>query len=239
MSDGAHVVDSLPAYALGSLEEPEARQVAEHLATCEACRSELAEFENLTSQLALTVPDAAPSANVRRQIMDRARHPQRAVHSNEPSRPRPWRRRLAWQFVSLVLVTVLALSNVLLWQRLTALEAQPGPDAMRAIDLHNTGLAPEASGYVLIGADGQNGSVVVDRLPQLAEDQAYQVWLMRAGQSTSGAVFVVDETGYRGARIVAPDSLLTYESVQITIEPAAGSPVPTGQPVLAAVLNNL
>jgi anti-sigma-K factor RskA len=116
---------------------------------------------------------------------------------------------------------------------------RPRPEAMRAIDLHNTGLAPDASGYVLIGADGQNGSVVVDRLPQLRDDQAYQVWLMRAGQSISGALFVVDETGYRGARLVAPDSLLTYQLIQITIEPAAGSLSPTGEPVLGAVLNNL
>jgi anti-sigma factor RsiW len=49
MSEVTHVLDLLPAYALGSLEEPEARRVVEHLAICAACRMELAEFEGLTT----------------------------------------------------------------------------------------------------------------------------------------------------------------------------------------------
>jgi anti-sigma-K factor RskA len=239
MFEVTHVLDLLPAYALGSLEEPEARRVVEHLVICAACRTELAEFESLTQQLALAATDTAPSTDIRQRLLDSVRYGHQPVQAREPSALWRWAPRPIWTFASLLVIITLALSNVLLWQRLTRLEARPRPEAMRAIDLRNTGLAPEASGYVLIGANGQNGSVVVDRLPQLPDDQAYQVWLMRAGQSISGALFVVDETGYRGARLVAPDSLLTYQLIQITIEPAEGSLSPTGQPVLDAVLNNL
>jgi anti-sigma-K factor RskA len=224
-------------YALGSLEEAESRHVAEHLAACEACQAELAELEALTGLLALGTAGARPSENVRRRLIERAPRQQRAVRARQPAAPRHWTLRPIWAVASLVLIVALAISNALLWQRLMALGPQRGPLAMQAIALHNTGLTPGAGGYVLISADGQNGSVVVDQLAQLNGEQAYQLWLMRAGQSTSGALFTVDETGYRGARIVAPDSLLTYSSVQITIEPAAGSPAPTGKLVLDAVLN--
>jgi anti-sigma-K factor RskA len=238
MSDGRHVLDLLADYALGSLEETEARHVAEHLTDCEACRAELAEFETLTALLALGTAGAQPSESVRRRLMERAPRQRRAVRAGESRAPRHWwTQRPVWAIASLVLIVALAISNGLLWQRLMALSPQLGPLAMRAIALHNTGLIPEAGGYVLISADGQNGTVVVDQLAQLSGEQAYQLWLMRAGQSTSGALFTVDETGYRGARIVAPDSLLTYNSVQITIEPAAGSPAPTGKLILDAVLN--
>jgi len=61
---------------------------------------------------------------------------------------------------------------------------------------------------------------------------------MRAGQDTSAAVFAVDESGYRGMRIEASESLLTYSSVKVTIEPAGGSVQPTGEQVLGGSLFN-
>jgi anti-sigma-K factor RskA len=227
----------LAEYALGSLEETEARQVAEHLADCRACQADLAELEALTGLLAWGTTAARPSESLRRRLTDRALRRQRSVRAHAPAASRHWTRPPIWAIASLVLIAVLAISNGLLWQRLMALDLPPDPLAMRAIALRNTGLSPQASGYVLISADGQNGILVVDQLAQLSGDQSYQLWLVRAGQSTSGALFTVDETGYRGARIEAPDSLLTFDSLQITIEPAAGSLVPTGRPVLDADLN--
>jgi anti-sigma factor RsiW len=44
-----HVIDLIPAYALGSLEEDEARQVKTHLETCATCRAELTQFTSSTS----------------------------------------------------------------------------------------------------------------------------------------------------------------------------------------------
>jgi anti-sigma-K factor RskA len=237
MSDGRHVLDLLANYALGSLEETEARQVAQHLAGCQTCRAELAELEAMTGLLAVGTAGARPSESVRRRLMERASRQPRLVRAREPVAHRRWTQRPLWAVAGLIFIAVLTISNALLWQRLLALSPQHDPLAMRAIAMRNTGLTPQADGFVLISADGQNGTIVVDELAQLSADQAYQLWLMRAGQSTSGALFTVDESGYRGARIVAPQSLLTYDSVQITIEPAAGSLAPTGRTVLDAVLN--
>ena len=91
---------------------------------------------------------------------------------------------------------------------------------------------------VIISADGKNGVLVVDQLETLSENQEYQVWLERDSTETSGGLFGVDEDGYRGMRIVAPESLLTYSSVRVTIEPKGGSSRPTGPEVLKGSLFN-
>jgi anti-sigma-K factor RskA len=109
---------------------------------------------------------------------------------------------------------------------------------MRAVPLSATDAAPQATGFVLISTDGADGALVVDGLPPLGESQQYQLWLIRNGQRTSGAVFSTDENAYGGTRIRAPRSLLEYSAVGISIEPAGGSPQPTGKQVLAGLLPN-
>jgi anti-sigma-K factor RskA len=133
---------------------------------------------------------------------------------------------------------VLALSNLLLWQRLDNLEVLSGPLGMRAIALQNTGAAADASGFLVVSSDGQNGVLVVDDLPTLDPEHEYQLWLERGDESTSGAVFSVGEDGYRGVRIAAAESLLTYSGARITIEPAGGSAVPAGEEVMGGSLFN-
>jgi anti-sigma-K factor RskA len=110
---------------------------------------------------------------------------------------------------------------------------------MRAIALDNTVSAQNASGFVIISADGLNGVLVVDELPVLdPEREEYQLWLEEDGEITSGSVFSVGEDGYRGVRLEAPKSLLNYDSVFITVEPAGGSREPTGEEILEGALFN-
>jgi anti-sigma-K factor RskA len=144
----------------------------------------------------------------------------------------------AWGVVSLLMIVGLAVANVWLWGRVDRLEVATAPGGMRAVPLTATGAAPEASGFVIIGADGRNGALIVDRLPALGSDREYQLWLIRDGERTSGAVFDTDDSHYRGQRITAPVSLFEYAAVSITIEPAGGSPQPTGDEVLGGPLFN-
>ena len=232
-----HVLESLPAYALGSLDAAEARMVAQHLAGCHICRSELHAFQDVAGQLALTAPQAGPSHDLKPRLMAR-------IQSLSPSQPRMERWRFAGPgvpvgaIVGLVLIVTLAVSNLLLWQRFNQLEVLAGPLGMRAIALQNTDAAPNASGFVVISADGLNGVLVVDELPPLDTQREYQLWLVRNGSNTSAAVFSVDESGYRGMRIEAPQTLLAYSSVRVTIEPTGGSAVPIGEEVLGGLLFN-
>jgi anti-sigma-K factor RskA len=238
MLNDLHVLESLPAYVLGSLDEEEERSVAEHLAGCYLCRQELTAFQQVADQLPLAVPDVSPSEGLRPRLMERIQN----LNVKQPSRSEGWRfpQRLVpvGALAGLALILLLAFSNLLLWQRLNNLEVLTGPLGMRAIALENTEAAPAASGFVIMGADGLNGVLVVDKLQQLDATREYQVWLVRDATYTGGPVFSVDETGYRGLRIEAPESLLTYSSVLVTVEPAGGSPDPTGEHVLNGSLHN-
>src|SRR5688572_7539923 len=116
-----HVLESLPAYALGSLDESEAQVIAGHLAGCHICRSELHAFQDVAGQIALTAPQAGPSHELKTRLMER-------IQSLDLSRskPKPWRyaRRLLpiGAIAGLVLIATLTVSNLLLWNRLNQLE---------------------------------------------------------------------------------------------------------------------
>lgn len=238
MLNDVHVLNSLPAYSLGILDEEEARSVAEHLAGCYLCRQELNAFQQVANELPLAVPDALPSEDLKPRLMERIQN----LNTKQPSQPMGWRvpkRRVPiGALAGLALILLLAFSNLLLWQRLNDLEVLTGPLGMRAMTLQNTEAAPTASGFVVMGADGLNGVLVVDKLPQLDATREYQVWLIRDTTYTGGPTFAVDETGYRGLRLEAPESLLTYSSILVTVEPAGGSPDPTGEQVLNGSLHN-
>ena len=237
MTEETHVLELLPAYALDCLEEAEARLVAEHLPRCFICRNELTAFQAVAAELALAVPDAQPSPDLKSRLGERIQRlnpPQR-----QPAR-RPFLQRLlpVAGIISLVLIMGLAISNIRLLQRLAQLDGLVGPLGMRAVAMQNTNAAPDASGIVVIGADGLNGVLVVDHLPLLTSQLEYQLWLVRDGNRTSGAVFSVNETGYRGVRIEAPETLLVYSEVEVTIEPSGGSAEPTGDRVLTGSLSS-
>ena len=237
MTDNPHVLESLSAYALSSLDEDEARQVSEHLTGCHMCRTELHAFQSVASQVALAAPEAIPSENLRRRFVERIGEIKSTRRQREEFRA-PRRLIPIGGLIGALLIFVLLASNLLLWQRLNNLEVLSGPLGMRAITLQNTEAAPSASGFVVISSDGLEGALVVDELPPLEANYEYQLWLEKNGSITSGAVFPVDETGYRGLRIEAPQSLLSYSSVRITIEPVGGSGSPTGDTVLNGSLFN-
>lgn len=238
MTDQTHVLELLPAYAIGSLDPDEAQQVAEHLAACTLCRQELTAYQSVADRLALTLAGttASPSPQLKQRLMEQL-----------PSRERTPPVRQGWNLMrllpaggvlALIMIAVLAVSNLMLWQRLQNLDVLSGPRGMRAIALQSTDAAPQASAFMIVGTDGKNGVLVVDQMPQLAEGREYQLWLQRNGEVTSGGIFAVDEDGYRGMRVEAPDSLLSYSSCNVTVEPAGGSEYPTGEEVLAGSLFN-
>ena len=235
----AHVVELLPAHTLDCLDEEDALLVAEHLAVCPVCRAELVSYQGVVDQLAMAVPCSEPPADLRRQLMEHVRPP----HPRGISQPRPaWRQQLgralrplqhpAWGLASLALILALIVSNVLLWQQVNRPGSVSNGQRMRSLALAGTAAAPAASGIVVISTDGEYGTLVVDGLPTLDKTRQYQLWLIRDGKRTSGAVFSVGQDGYGSVPILAPEPLIRYSSFGVTIEPSGGSPGPTGDKVL-------
>jgi len=238
-----HVLDLLPGYALDCLDEDEAILVTEHLAGCAACQAELQAYQATVDQLALGVGEAVPPAALKSRLMDRIQ----PGLADVPDRPElSWWQSLgmfmrrttpAWGAASLILILVLALGNLWLWQRVNTLEAHlPPADSLRTITLSETGAAPGATGLIVISLDGFHGTLVVDRLPQLDESHQYQLWLIEDGQRDNGGVFSVSREGYGSVWLDSSRPLASYSAFGITVEPAGGSPGPSGEKILGGSL---
>lgn len=235
------IEELIPAFALESLSAAEARQVEEHLAGCATCRAELAAYQEVAAQMALAVPQVAPSAELKQRLMSRLPQPpapvlapNRAVTPETPRQERFWERwfrqtpALAW--ASLVLVVVLGVSNLLLYQRVQQVE-KANPGQFQVVRL--TSSQAKASGVLVMNDEGDQGTLVVDGLRVLDAAQQYQLWVIRNGQRQSGGVFSVSDEGYGSLVVHASESLMTADGFGVTIEPAGGSPAPTGERVLA------
>lgn len=245
-TEHGQVVDLIPAYALNSLDSAEAEFVDRHLADCASCREELTAYQAVVDMLPLAVPDAEPSPQLKDRLMAKAKEtPAASVVQGEASvsaRDRePLQPRLVaviqnllkgprWQPVALLFVIALVVSNIWLWRQVTG--SGSGSSSWRRVTLTGSEAAPEARGIIYISSDGRHGTLVVDGLPQLSQEQQYQLWLIQDGQRASGAVFSVNEDGYRGLQIEAAQPLREFEAFGVTVEPAGGSPGPTGERVL-------
>ncbi len=219
----------IPAFALGCLDEDEAVRLAEHCAVCPTCRAELAGYQDTISQLALAAPLAEPAPQMQQRLTERIRSTGGVDTQRSGNR---WQTMLAglkhsvpvWGAVVVLLLIGVGLEYMWL--------ATPALEPMQVIELTHTQAAPEASGIMVVSSDGEYGTVIVEHLPELPADQQYQLWLIADGQRTSGAVFSVDEHGYRAVEVESVRHLTEYGSFGITIEPAGGSPGPTGSKVL-------
>jgi anti-sigma-K factor RskA len=242
MLNHVHAIELLPAYALGSLDEEEAIQVAEHLDACPGCRAELLAYQAVADGLALAAPDAVPPSKLKQQILGQLQMPR----SEPTTGPRQsWWQRIvglfqraapAWGLASLALVALLVLSNLWWWQQANREAPMVTPGGMQVVAMVGTDAAPAAVGTLVISGDGEYGTLVVDDLPALDPDHQYQLWLIRDGQRTSGGVFSVNPEGYGALRISSPESLSSYFTFGITLEPEGGSPGPTGDKVLSGSL---
>ena len=241
------VSDLLPAYSLNCLDSAEAEKVASHLQACSHCRQELQEYQELLGRMALSVPERSPSPELREKILAAAQ-PARESHLNQiKAKPLEkahrrwntnyfWKDALAvWAVLSLIVILLLGLSNISLGRRLASLEA--GQLGFQTVSLSGTDTAPQSVGLLVISPDGQEGCLVVDGMPALAEDQDYQLWLIREGQRTSGGVFRSYASGYGVLWIHAEQPLVSYEAFGVTIEPSGGSPDATGDKILGGNLN--
>jgi anti-sigma-K factor RskA len=172
--------------------------------------------------------------------MDRVRS-QRPLAAREPV-PSWWERLKdllqrsapAWGLVSLALILALGVSNLRLRQQVE--QAQLEADVMRIVRLQGTDAAPQATGTLVLSVDGEHGTLVVDGLPPLDEAHQYQLWLIKDGHRTSGGLLSVNSEGYGALWVSAPEPLASYPSFGITLEPAGGSPGPTGAKVLGGSL---
>lgn len=225
-----HPTDDLPAYALGILEEAELRRVESHMAGCSICRDEVKSLRDASAQLAYLAPQREPPGKVKRALMDQI------LPGPTPRRSRlaEWWHQLSpvWGLAALTMVALLIVSNLVLWGQMRHLAQNTPTEQFRLVALAGAGSGAAGHGVMVVTDSGRTGTLVVDGLPTLTEGKQYQLWLIADGKRTNGGVFTVDANGYGAMVINSLKPLTSYTDFGVTIEPAGGSPGPTGEKVL-------
>lgn len=244
-----HVDELIDLYALGALEPGEQSAVDTHLDACAACRALLVDARRVVDLIGWAPDQRTPPPDlygkIRRRIEHIERQQQRAVPPPlERARWRLPRLSLAAGLAMVGLVILLALGgwNFRLQRQLAGMSAElqrrEGIDrtlqsaGMRAITLEPQPAAPKAWGTMVLNPVGTDAYLIAYNLPVLPKDKTYQLWLVRGTTRFNGGTFRADDRGVATVQVQAREKLGTFTGCGITIEPAGGSPGPTGARVL-------
>jgi anti-sigma-K factor RskA len=234
--------ENIPAYALGALDAGDAAALELHLRSCEACRAELASYGRVSEGMLAALPPQEPPADLRRRLKN-------SIPGSVPNK-RAARVRPTWSFgqlamglvvlllLGLNLVSFLQLRELQQGQAELMKQVQTDQAALSMLAYHGTLSIPieseQASGTLLINKEENMAMLIAWDLPPLPAEQTYQAWLVQPdGIRVSGAVFRPEQgQAYTAGIITAPQSLNTFSSIGVTVEPAGGSTQPTGERVL-------
>jgi anti-sigma-K factor RskA len=260
-----HCREELAEYALGHSDKGVAAAVAEHLAACVVCRRELAETEAAWAALACDLPQEQLRPAVLEQLLDRieqADGPRPPVATAAKAPPLSRRQRLlSYVLAASVLAALIGGSMYLRPSADVSLTGNATADqALRDLasrlgklqeleQMLNTGNVKVASLRATAQRDAPTAYVVWDlptrqwhfhalALPTPPAGKAYQLWAATEGAAPlAGPTFAVDSRGV--GSVVADFPALKPGAIVraiVTLEPAGGSPAPTGDVVLDAPL---
>ena len=99
------------------------------------------------------------------------------------------------------------------------------PDVVR-VDLQGQPAAPAASGRVH-WSRSRGATFTAANLPPLDAGRVYQLWFVTAGPPVSATLVTPDGTG-RAEAVMASPAGVEPTAFALTVEPAGGSPGPTG-----------
>ncbi len=238
--------DLLGAHVLGALSPAEHRRVDSHLQSCKGCQDIVASYQSVSEGLLhaadLKLPPKSLCRRLQRQI---------GQSTETPGWRRAVRRVPATAFglaLGLILLVSINIGILLQTQRLldrgqdAAAQQRAGQAAMaiasypssRVASIEEDGLL----GTFVYDPDLPVGVMYVWGLQPPSEDQAYQAWLVDPqGQRLSGGLLTFSEDpGFGWLLIEAPTTMSAFSSLGVTVEPAGGSPAPTGPRILGTDL---
>ena len=230
------IMDDIPAYALGALDAQDVPALEAHLQTCASCRAELASYRALSDDLLMAIPPRQPSAALRRQLQSKL----------PGARQRSGRRPMNWSWgqfaVGFALLALLALNafsflqmqSIQQQQALLSRQIQSEQTALallsypgvKTISFDTNGIA----GSLLLDPDRNAVAIFAWNLPQLAENQTYQAWLIDSKEErTSLGIFRSDPSQpFTTYSVVSSNNIEKFIGLGVTVEPSGGSDHPTG-----------
>jgi anti-sigma-K factor RskA len=231
--------DDLAAYALGALTADEAVAFERHLEGCDACRAELRWLMPAVDLIPVSVEQVAPPESLRESLMATVRAEAAAAEPATATALGPERVREPWWhgLRSLMMRPAVGMAALILliagvgagWLLRGPDTVEPGTNVVRA---EPVGTATPVS--ATLERTGDTGTLHVQALPPIRNDEVYEIWVQRAGVMEPSNTFVLSGDGSAEAAIPGP--LSGGQAIYVTREPRGGSPQPTTRPVLQAPL---
>ncbi|MFI1147348.1 anti-sigma factor domain-containing protein [Streptomyces sp. NPDC020817] len=247
MNQHASDVHGLAApYALDALDPAERAQYAAHLAACEACRQDVADFRATAARLAASVAQAAPELMKERTLaaVDHVRQLPPRVHAAAPVPLRGvLRRKTLPMALAASLAAAASFAGLAAWQHQEKqqLEQRARQSEQRLDAVSGVLAAPDArtvhgragNGALtsVVASDLRNRAVfTATGLPAPPAGRTYQLWLDHDGTMRPAGFIRQDGT------VLLDGDAAGAAAVGLTLEPAGGSPQPTTAPLLLMAL---
>jgi len=255
-----HIEELLPFYALDALTEEERELVEAYLAKHPEARAQLDELSRAASALPQSVSPVEPSPRTKNALMARIAVDQRSRPSatSQPSRRvnrfESFFRTFSLAAAAIAIIWVIVLNtqvvglrneiaslNQALAAQSTSLNQiiqklpQTTPSGAITVSLKGTNAQPNAQGQLIADPASQSAVLVVTGLPPLEPGKTYQVWLI-AGAPVSAGLLTVDANGQGVLIVTSTESIGSFKSLGISVEPAGGSTQPTGDIVVLSDL---
>jgi anti-sigma-K factor RskA len=231
----------LAGYALEALTPEEVHIVEAHIKECDRCPALLDEYQAVASGLLLTPRLQTPPARVRAKLLSRVARPEPKASLWDRVKELGWSRAAAGAALGALLIinlVVLGQNRAVASQQQALTQRVADQQTALALITYPTTKIVEVSGvgYGTLVYDPSQPIAVLNAwgLSPLPSTQTYQAWLVTAkGDRVSAGLFQV-QAGARFTTLVinAPSPLSSFVGVGVTVEPAGGSPAPTGPRVL-------
>lgn len=217
---------SIGAYLLGALDEPEVAPFEQHLEECPVCRDEVERLRPPVEALPRSVAQLRPSPELKTSLLAAiAAEPDAPPAAARPSffeRFRFTGPRLAWVATALLAVAVAAGAF--------ALGRSDSDGGSTRVITQKVGGMPGATASVTIPPGQSAATLRVHGMATLGDGRTYQAWVQRGDEVIPKSLFNVSADG-NGATAVDGD-VAGADAVLVTREPASGSRSPTTAPLL-------
>jgi anti-sigma-K factor RskA len=215
------------AYALGSAENPERVEIAEHLArNCPNCTPGIRRAMETVAAMAGAVKPVNPPGRLRKRV----------VAMVSPAGSRSWAAALTpWAAAG---VLAIALISVVLPSKLRTTDSSKLAQALSILNDPTTKDVsfgqPTARGRVFVSPE--KGVVfIAAHLPPLASHRTFELWVIPAqGNPIPAGLFQGEADA--SAVYVRPGPVMNAAAVAVTVEPEGGSPLPTTTPFIVTKL---
>ena len=236
--------EMIPVHALSALDAPDERALTEHLAECDECRRELADWEATAASLALSAKPMEPSPQVREKLLQKIRSEESGSESSAKSPftvlPFQSRPRNLWNslgslgsIAAVILFAALIVSVIVLWQQNRTLRERNQffelltAQGSRMAELSGTAEAANATAMLAYDRFG-NAMLITNGLPRAPEGKEYQLWFIVGNNPIPGKTFAPDNSGQIMMKDQVPEAARKSAVFAVTLEPTGGVQKPTG-----------